>query len=92
MPRERTDPGTDARAGTWRDRRRCRDDQRPGPPGPYTLLPWLLMGTGTFSNLFQGEAPNPWLGVLGLLTFNYLYISVVFRGFDKEKRESPVTY
>lgn len=92
MARNRTDTGANARPGRWRNRRRRRDNRRPGPPGPYTLLPWLLMGLGSFSNLFQGEAPNPWLGGLGLLTFNSLYVSVVFRGFHKKKRESPVTY
>lgn len=50
------------------------------------------MGLGSFSNLFQGEAANPWLGGLGLLAFNSLYVSVVFRGFDRRKRESPVSY
>ncbi|THA63830.1 sensor histidine kinase [Streptomyces sp. A0958] len=76
-----------------RERRRLRKEgRRPGPPGPYALLPWLLMGLGAFSNLFQGETPNPWVGAVGLLAFNSLYISVVFRGFVKERRESPVTY
>lgn len=76
-----------------KERRRLREEgRRPGPPGPYALLPWLLMGLGSFSNLFQGETPNPWIGGLGLLAFNSLYISVVFRGFVKEKRESPVSY
>ncbi|MFF9347423.1 sensor histidine kinase [Streptomyces sp. NPDC014734] len=88
--------GTDAdacppRSPRW-TRRGRRGERRPGPPGPYTLLPWLLMGLGAFSNLFQGEAPNPWLGGLGLLTFNSLYVSVVFRGFDRRRRESPVSY
>ncbi|MEU6014366.1 histidine kinase [Streptomyces sp. NPDC047515] len=84
---------TGRRTGTRRERRaQRRENRRPGPPGPYTLLPWLLMGMGSFSNLFQGEAPNPWLGGLGLFVFNSLYISVVFRGFDKRKRESPVSY
>ncbi|MFJ9677168.1 sensor histidine kinase [Streptomyces sp. NPDC101194] len=89
MARNRTDRWT----STHRERRaqRC-ENRRPGPPGPYTLLPWLLMGMGAFSNLFQGEAPNPWLGGVGLFVFNSLYISVVFRGFDKKKRESPVSY
>ncbi|MFF2009285.1 sensor histidine kinase [Streptomyces sp. NPDC058195] len=73
-------------------RRRGEKERRPGPPGPYTMLPWLLMGLGSFSNLFQGEAPNPWLGGLGLLLFNSLYVSLVFRGFDRRKRESPVSY
>lgn len=80
-------------SGSWRERRRRRREEgRPGPPGPYALLPWLLMGLGAFSNLFQGQTPNPWIGGLGLLTFNSLYISVVFRAFVKEKRESPVSY
>lgn len=78
---------------TRREQRRLRREHgRPGPPGPYALLPWLLMGLGSFSNLFQGETPSPWIGGIGLLAFNSLYISVVFRGFVKAKRESPVTY
>ncbi|MEU3228127.1 sensor histidine kinase [Streptomyces sp. NPDC006976] len=76
-----------------KERRRLRrEGRRPGPPGPYALMPWLLMGLGAFSNLFQGETPSPWIGGAGLLAFNSLYISVVFRGFVKKKRESPVTY
>ncbi|WP_306320866.1 MULTISPECIES: sensor histidine kinase [unclassified Streptomyces] len=47
----------------------------------YTLLPWLLLGLGAFSNLVQGETPNPWIGGIGLLTFNSLYVYVVFRAF-----------
>ncbi|WNI25045.1 sensor histidine kinase [Streptomyces sp. ITFR-16] len=78
---------------TRRQRRRLRREHgRPGPPGPYALLPWLLMGLGSFSNLFQGETPSPWIGGAGLLAFNSLYISVVFRGFVKEKREARATY
>ncbi|MFJ4837035.1 histidine kinase [Streptomyces sp. NPDC088746] len=65
---------------------------RPGPPGPYALLPTLLMGLGAFSNLLQGETSNPWVGGLGLLAFNSLYISVVFRGFDRRRRESVTSY
>ncbi|MGW1405129.1 sensor histidine kinase [Streptomyces sp. NPDC002403] len=87
-----TDACADGRPRPWRRRRAKGEERRPGPPGPYTLLPWLLMGMGAFSNLFQGEAPNPWLGGLGLFTFNSLYVSVVFRGFDRKKRESPVSY
>lgn len=76
-----------------KERRRLREEgRRPGPPGPYALLPWLLMGLGSFSNLFQGETPDPWIGGLGLLAFNSLYISLVFRGFAEEKRESTVSY
>ncbi|MFE7791170.1 sensor histidine kinase [Streptomyces sp. NPDC057460] len=73
-------------------RRRYREEGRLGPPGPYALLPWLLIGLGAFSNLFQGKTPNPWIGGIGLFVFNSLYISVVFRGFHKKSRESPVTY
>ncbi|WP_326697250.1 sensor histidine kinase [Streptomyces sp. NBC_01754] len=66
--------------------------RRPGPPGPYTLLPWLLLGLGAFSDLWQGETPNPWIGGLGLLAFNSLYVSVVFRGFDRRRRGSATSY
>ncbi|MGA5037936.1 sensor histidine kinase [Streptomyces capoamus] len=64
----------------------------PGPPPTgFTLLPWLLMGMGSFSNLLQGEAGNPWIGGLGLLAFNSLYIYVTFRAFDRAKRRSAST-
>lgn len=66
------------------------DDVGPAPSG-YTLLPWLLMGMGSFSNLFQGETPNPWVGGLGLLTFNSLYVFVVFRAFDPRTRTAAST-
>lgn len=62
-----------------------------GPPNGFAMLPWLLMGMGSFSNLLQGKTGNPWLGGLGLLVFNSLYISVVFRAFDKRSREARVT-
>ncbi|RDG34191.1 sensor histidine kinase [Streptomyces corynorhini] len=65
--------------------------RRPGPPSEYALLPWLLLGLGSFSNLVQGETPNPWIGGLGLLVFNSLYISVVFRAFDRKARGSRAT-
>ncbi|MFJ5844061.1 sensor histidine kinase [Streptomyces sp. NPDC092903] len=90
--------GNGSEAREARRRRRAerrewrREHRRPGPPGPYVLLPWLLLGLGAFSNLFQGESPNPWVGGIGLFTFNSLYISVVFRGFDKRARESRLTY
>ncbi|MFJ9720539.1 sensor histidine kinase [Streptomyces sp. NPDC101213] len=62
--------------------------EHPGPPpSGYSLLPWLLLGMGAFSNLLRGEA-NPWIGGLGVLTFNSLYIYVVFRSFVREKREA----
>jgi two-component system sensor histidine kinase DesK len=49
------------------------------------------MGLGAFSNLFQGETPNPWVGGLGLLTFNSLYVFVVFRAFHPVTREARST-
>ena len=64
-------------------------DER-GPNG-YSLLPWLLMGMGAFSNLFQGETPDPWIGGLGLLTFNSLYVYVSFRSFVRQTREATST-
>ncbi|WP_443059484.1 sensor histidine kinase [Streptomyces sp. NBC_00435] len=62
-----------------------------GLNGGLTLLPWLLMGMGAFSNILQGRTPNPLVGGAGLLIFNSLYISVVFRAFDKCKREAAST-
>ncbi|MBL1104659.1 sensor histidine kinase [Streptomyces sp. 5-8] len=68
------------------------DTDHPGPPPTgFALLPWLLLGLGAFSNLLQGETPNPWIGGLGLPTFNSLYIYVTFRSFDRVKRESVST-
>ncbi|MFI8892554.1 sensor histidine kinase [Streptomyces paradoxus] len=61
------------------------------PPTGFTLLPWLLMEMGAFSNLFQGRTPNPLIGGLGLLAFNSLYIYVAFRSFDRQKREALST-
>ncbi|MEX0173774.1 sensor histidine kinase [Streptomyces sp. LMG1-1-1.1] len=68
---------------------RARADR--GPTG-MSLLPWLLMGLGALSHLTGGEAPNPWIGGLGLLAFNTLYIAVVFRAFDARAREAPLTW
>ncbi|MBO4258671.1 sensor histidine kinase [Streptomyces griseorubiginosus] len=66
--------------------------ENPGPPPTaFSLLPWLLMGLGAFSNLFQGKTPNPWVGGLGLLAFNSLYIYVAARSFVKEKRQAAST-
>ncbi|WP_210586792.1 sensor histidine kinase [Streptomyces sp. GESEQ-35] len=69
--------------------------QLPANPGPpptgFSLLPWLLLGMGALSNLFQDETPNPWIGGLGLLTFNSLYIYVTFRAFGKRTREATST-
>lgn len=61
------------------------------PPTGFALLPWLLMGLGAFSNIVQGKTDSPWLGGLGLLTFNSLYIYVVFRAFHKETRSATST-
>ncbi|MEU3843365.1 histidine kinase [Streptomyces sp. NPDC028635] len=76
-----------------RGTRRCgKQEENPGPPpSGFTLLPWLLMGLGAFSNVFQGRTSNPWIGGLGLLAFNSLYIYVVFRAFDKQKRQERST-
>ncbi|MFJ9408329.1 histidine kinase [Streptomyces sp. NPDC101393] len=57
-------------------------------PGRYTFLPWLLLGLGAFSNIVQGRSGNPWLAGLGLLTFNSLYITVVFASFNPRLRGS----
>ncbi|MFD9338008.1 sensor histidine kinase [Streptomyces sp. NPDC060028] len=68
------------------------DDRGPiGPPNAFTLLPWLLLGMGAISNIIHGETPNPWIGGLGLLVFNSLYITLVFRAFHKPAREAPGT-
>ncbi|MFF8727644.1 sensor histidine kinase [Streptomyces sp. NPDC015171] len=68
------------------------DVDHPGPPPTgFALLPWLLMGLGSFSNLLQGRTADPWVGGLGLLTFNSLYIYVTFRSFDRAKRASVST-
>ncbi|MFG2519604.1 sensor histidine kinase [Streptomyces sp. NPDC048527] len=61
------------------------------PPSGFTLLPWLLMGLGAFSNLLQGKTANPWIGAIGLFVFNSLYIAVVFSSFDKRRREGRFT-
>ncbi|GKQ34142.1 sensor histidine kinase [Streptomyces sp. A012304] len=61
------------------------------PPTGFSLLPWLLLGMGAFSDLFGGRAPDPWIGALGLLTFNSLYIYVAFHSFSKRHREASPT-
>ncbi|MEU1336582.1 sensor histidine kinase [Streptomyces sp. NPDC005827] len=73
-------------------RRSGKVPEQPGPPPTgFALLPWLLMGLGSFSNVLQGKTPNPWIGGLGLLAFNSLYIYVTFRSFHREARESVST-
>ncbi|MCX5533861.1 sensor histidine kinase [Streptomyces sp. NBC_00006] len=57
----------------------------------YSMLPWLLLGLGALSNLLQGDTPNPWVGGLGLLTFNSLYIYVSFRSFVPATRDALST-
>ncbi|MEU9365666.1 sensor histidine kinase [Streptomyces avermitilis] len=85
MERCKADRRAARRAGT-------RQPEEPGPPPTgFALLPWLLMGMGAFSNLFQGKTPNPWIGGVGLLAFNSLYIHVAFRAFVKEAREARST-
>ncbi|MFD0368575.1 sensor histidine kinase [Streptomyces sp. NPDC127114] len=72
-------------------RQRAEKRHQEGPSG-LSLLPWLLMGLGALSHLVSGEAPNPWIGVLGLLAFNALYIAIVLRAFDKHRRETAATW
>jgi two-component system sensor histidine kinase DesK len=80
------------RAAEKAARRRGELPEHPGPPPTgFSLMPWLLMGLGSFSNIFQGKTPNPWIGGVGLFTFNTLYIYVTFRSFDEKKREETST-
>ncbi|MFG2866650.1 sensor histidine kinase [Streptomyces sp. NPDC048338] len=76
--------------GTRKRRARMAEETR--PPNGFALLPWLLMGMGAVSNLLHGETPNPWIGGIGVLLFNSLYISVVFRAFHRRGREAPATW
>ncbi|MFF2507096.1 sensor histidine kinase [Streptomyces sp. NPDC058067] len=91
----RIDELRDARARRKADRDACRSGRKAEDMGPprsgFTLLPWLLMGLGAFSNLLQGKTANPWVGGIGLLAFNSLYVAVVFRAFDKRRREARST-
>ncbi|MEV7546938.1 sensor histidine kinase [Streptomyces sp. NPDC089915] len=89
-----------ARKAAWREAEKARKargdapDYGSGPMGPpnaFALLPWLLLGMGAISNLVHGQTPNPWIGALGLLAFNSLYITLVFRAFDKRAREAAAT-
>ncbi|MEU7022882.1 sensor histidine kinase [Streptomyces sp. NPDC046203] len=73
-------------------RRRRAESRRGGRPTGLSLIPWLLLGLGALSHLVSGEAPNPWIGGLGLLAFNSLYIAVVIRAFDARTREKPLTW
>ncbi|MEU3073340.1 sensor histidine kinase [Streptomyces laurentii] len=73
-------------------RRRRAESRRGGRPTGLSLIPWLLLGLGALSHLVSGDAPNPWIGGLGLLTFNTLYIAVVIRAFHPRTRETPLTW
>nr|WP_229898302.1 sensor histidine kinase [Streptomyces finlayi] len=82
-----------ARRAEWRAKKK-RGEMGPehmGPPNGFSMLPWLLMGMGAFSNLIKGETDNPWVGAICLLTFNSLYIYVVLRAFHKRSREATST-
>ncbi|MFC9929900.1 sensor histidine kinase [Streptomyces sp. NPDC127190] len=71
---------------------RTPDVDHPGPPPTgFALLPWLLMGTGSLSDLLRGETPNPWWGALGLVAFDCLYVYVAFRSFERDRREAVPT-
>ncbi|MFE2549936.1 sensor histidine kinase [Streptomyces sp. NPDC059355] len=61
------------------------------PSNAFALLPWLLLGMGAISNVVKGETPNPWIGALGLLLFNSLYVTLVFRAFNRRAREAAGT-
>ncbi|MFE6473843.1 MULTISPECIES: sensor histidine kinase [Streptomyces] len=61
------------------------------PPTGFTLLPWLLLGLGSLASVLQGGTSHPWLGGLGLLAFNTLYIYVAMRSFHPKLRTSPST-
>ncbi|WP_119291259.1 sensor histidine kinase [Streptomyces sp. YIM 130001] len=66
----------------------------PGPGAPRTAfayLPFLLLCMGAVSNVLRSETPNPVVGGVGLFVFNTLYIFVVFRSFDPERRSHPLT-
>jgi two-component system sensor histidine kinase DesK len=55
-------------------------------PNRYTFLPWLLMGIGALTHLLQGRTGNPWLAGAGVLSFNTLYVGVVFSAFRAVNR------
>ncbi|MFJ8195857.1 sensor histidine kinase [Streptomyces sp. NPDC096152] len=77
----------------WRAERKAgRAAENPGPPpNGFSLLPWLLMGMGALSNIFRGQTPNPWIGALGLLVFNSLYVHIAFRAFHPRCRNAAST-
>ncbi|MFI1676538.1 histidine kinase [Streptomyces sp. NPDC020607] len=77
----------------WREGRRTggRIEHLGPPPNGFALLPWLLMGLGAISHLLKGETSNPWIGALGVLLFNSLYVFIAFRAFNKYTREARAT-
>ncbi|MFF1381007.1 histidine kinase [Streptomyces sp. NPDC058308] len=80
------------RKGRWKGGAAGPDDEHLGPPPTgFALLPWLLMGLGAASHLLQGRTPNPWIGGIGILVFNSLYVFLAFRAFDKCRRQSRAT-
>ncbi|QHY95252.1 Sensor histidine kinase DesK [Streptomyces sp. S4.7] len=90
-----TDVATETRREQVRTQRRepkARRGLRPGSTAGFAMLPWLLLGLGSFSNLTRGETPNPWFNAIGLLVFNSLYINVVFRAFHPSARHSGGTW
>ncbi|MFF6999059.1 sensor histidine kinase [Streptomyces sp. NPDC008313] len=88
----RLGPARPARPARPAGERAPRRFGRTGPsPTGFSLLPWLLLGMGACSNLLRGGTANPWIGALGLLTFNSLYVYVIFRAFLKVTREARST-
>ncbi|CAM5559163.1 histidine kinase [Streptomyces abikoensis] len=69
-----------------REARRKAGTEPQKPPGKFAFLPWLFMLTGDVGDLFEGEAPLPWLGGLGVVAFVVLYAITVFTGLDKRQR------
>ncbi|MFD6532827.1 sensor histidine kinase [Streptomyces sp. NPDC060184] len=80
-----------SRAGRDKEPRSKAGRSKAGP-GPYALIPWLLLGLGAFSNLWKGETPNPVVGAVGVLLFNSFYIQLVFRSFVPARRRSAGSY
>ncbi|MFJ8307912.1 MULTISPECIES: sensor histidine kinase [unclassified Streptomyces] len=72
---------------------RLKAEEFPGPPANgYAFLPWLLMGTGAVIEVAKGKVGHPWLGGAGIVAFAVLYGKVVFRAFDKQRRDGRTTF
>lgn len=67
------------------------EPEQMGPPNGLAMVPWLSMEFGAVSDLVGGQVPYPVLGWLGLVAFDYLYVRVMLRAFDKAKREHRLT-